>query len=181
METKRRRESRYPRRIAGISFGEADYLRIQAICQEHSLPEAQVVRSSVAAGLCIFEAGLKDKIQQFATRHGLATHTVVRGSIEEGLDEFMRVYRSKRRMEQLQQLREELGEDDKDLDLALREYLRKHQELEGLVEEEQFFQKTIDREDELQEEEDRERQKEFDDFVKNKSQKPADQTDSGHA
>ena len=169
METRRRRESLYPRRIAGISFGEEDYQRIQETCKRYDMSEAQLVRGTVTKGLGAFEEGLHEKIQEFATEFGIPEHMVVSGAIKEGLDEYLRMSRSKRRLEQLRQFREELGEEDRDLDLALREYLKKHSELEDLLEEEEFFQKTINREDEIQRDEDQERQADFDEFVRKQS------------
>ena len=130
------------------------------------MAEAQVIRGAVAKGLAVYEGNLQEKIEQAAAEHGIAESRVVRGAIEEGLEEFLRMYRSRKRFEMLRELREDLGTDDEDLDLALREYLDKHSELKSLIDEEEFFQKTIDREDEQQEEEDRERQREVDEFLR---------------
>ena len=53
MVKRRKRASLYPKRIAGISFSEDDYNRIQEICAEHNMAEAQVVRDVVATGLAV--------------------------------------------------------------------------------------------------------------------------------
>ena len=166
MATRRKRESLYPKRIAGISFSEDDYNRIQAVCANYSLAEAQVIRGAVATGLAVYEGDLQDKIAQAANELRIAESRVARGAIEEGLEEFVRLYRSRKRYAVLQELREELGTGDEDLKLALRDYLHKHRELEDLIDEEEFFQKTIEKEDEQQEEEDRERQQEVEKFLK---------------
>ena len=61
--------------------------------------------------------------------------------------------------------------------MALQDYLRKHSELGKLIDEEAFFQKTIDKEDEQQEEEDQERQQEVDEFLKREAEdNPPDPT-----
>ena len=165
MAGQRRRESLYPKRIAGISFSEDDYNRIQAVCGTQSLAEAQVIRGAVATGLVVYEGGLQNRIAQEAAKLGIPESRVVRGAIEEGLEEFLRLYRSQKRLAMLQELRDELGTGDEDLKLALRDYLHKHRKLNELVGEEEFFQKTIEKEDEQQEEEDRERQQEVDSFL----------------
>ena len=163
METKRKRESLYPRRIAGISFGELDYQRIQTVCEHYGMSEAQAVRGSVSNGLVAYDPGIHERIRTAAEEFGVDDHVVVLGAIKEGLDEYRRQHRSRRRLEQLRRFRDELGDEDRILDEALREYLERHADvLERQMEEEEFFQKTIDREDEQQDEDDRELQADFD-------------------
>ena len=174
METKRKRESLYPRRIAGISFGEADYQRIQRVCQDHRLTEAQVIRTSVSNGLVAYDSKVHKPIRDAAKEFGIEEHLVVLGAINQGLREYVVTLRSEWRLEQLRQFREELVKEnraeDRNLDDALREYLERHAEtLEDLMEEEKFHQKTMDREDEHQAEEDRELQEDFDRVTGNRS------------
>ena len=165
MVKKRKRASLYPKRIAGISFSEDDYNRIQEICAEHNISEAQVVRDAVATGLTLHEGDLRNKVIHAMVTLGAPESTVIRGAIEEGLEEFSRMYRSHKRFRMLQELREELGTDDESLKMALQDYLQKNSRLEKLIDEEEFFQKTIDKEDEQQEEEDQERQQEVDECL----------------
>lgn len=169
MERKRKRISLYPERIAGISFGAEDYRRIKEVCSQFDMSESEVVRGTVAKGLGAYETNVHARIEQVALEHGLSESAVVRGAINEGLDEYLRLLRSRKRLEQLRRIQEDLGEDDRDLDLALREYLQRHAEVENLVKEEEFFQMTIERDDEQLEEEDRERQQEVGEFVKRQS------------
>ena len=175
METKRKRDKLYGKRIAGMSFSEEDYGRIQVVCEKRGMSEAQVVRGSVAFGLGVYEMDDIDRrIQKAAEELHLKAYLVVRGAIREGLEEYLRLSRSRRRLEALRQLRDELGEEDRDLDEALSEYLERHTDvLEGMMEEEEFFQKTIDREDEQQDEEDRELQDDFDTVTGRRSDFPA--------
>lgn len=177
MVRKRKRESLYPKRIAGISFSEDDYNRIQEICAKHNMAEAQVVRGVVATGLAVYGGDLQNRVAQAAAEFGTTESAVIRGAIEEGLEEFLRMYRSHRRFRMLQELREELGTDDESLKMALQDYLRKNSKLEKLIDEEEFFQKTINKEDEQQEEDDQERQQEVDEFLRRESKdNPPDPT-----
>lgn len=172
MERKRKRDGGgpYPRRIAGISFGEEDYQRIQVVCRHYGLTEAQVVRGSVSYGLGAYDPSLHQDILDAAEEFSVDERLVVLGALKEGLPEYERQIRSRWRHEQLRKFREDLVKanraEDRDLDQALRDYLERHADrLEDLMEEEEFFQKTIDREDEQQDEEDRERQADFDKVV----------------
>ena len=158
MVTKRKRVRLYPKRIAGISFREEDHSRIQAVCKNRGLSEAQVIRGAVAAGLSVYESGLQRSIAEAAAELGESESSVVRGAIEEGFDEFLRIRRSHQRITMLEKLRGELGEGEEDLKSALGGYLEK------LIREEKSYQKKIEMDDEQQEEEDRELQQDAEKF-----------------
>lgn len=154
MVRNRKRVSLYPKRIAGISFSEDDYNRIQAICAEGGMAEAQVIRGAVAAGLVVFEGGLQSRIAQVSTELGLTETQTMRGAVEEGLDQFLVKQRSRNRVAMLQEFEQQLGSGNEELKTALRDYLQK----------ETLFQETIDTDEDEQEEEDKEQQRKFDEL-----------------
>ena len=115
-----RPKAKYPKRIAGLAFSEADFKAVRQISLNREVSEAQVVRECVSIGLAIYaDDQLRRRIEDAAFQHAKRERDIVYNAMQGGLDEALVTLR----LAPVLRIRDGLRAEDPDLDLKLTEFI----------------------------------------------------------
>lgn len=137
-----KRQGKYhSERIAGMSFKEEDYDRIQEACKQHNLTQAEVVRGCVSIGLLAYEGRLGERIRRAASDGSVSAQTIVREAVDEGLTQYLIRCRCDEVDREIVRVKDDLQEKEAELndqERALLFAINRHTALKEEVEEEEI-------------------------------------------
>ena len=115
-----RPKAKYPKRVAGLAFSEADFKDVRRISSNREVSEAQVVRECVSIGLAIYsDDELQRRIEDAAFTHRKRERDIVYNAIQQGLEEALIWLR----LAPVLRIRDGLRAEDPGLDLKLTKYI----------------------------------------------------------